>query len=103
MHPQNVKDEMLFSERGLALVAVPWYWGVALKVVRYSKNDPEDCAALLRLARLQRAMHRQWAVPDLERWLFTRCSPMQFDKYPWDRRAQLQAILLDVIRRESRL
>lgn len=103
MHPQNVKTEMLFSERGLALVAVPWYWGVALKVARYTKNDPEDCAALLRLARLQCGMsHRQWTVADLERSLFTRCSPMQFDKYPWDRRVQLQATLLDMIRRESR-
>jgi hypothetical protein len=102
MRPQNVKPEILFSKRGLALVAVPWYWGVALKVARYSKNDPDDCAALLRHARLQRGMHSRWAVADLEWWLFTRCWPMQFDKYPWDRRVQLQAILLDMIRRESR-
>jgi hypothetical protein len=27
MHHQNVKAEMLFSQRELALVAVPWYWG----------------------------------------------------------------------------
>ena len=101
MQPQNVKAEVLFNQRGLALVAVPWYWGVALKVARYSKNDPDDCAAILHLARLQRGMHRPWAVADLERWLFTRCWPMQFDKYPWDRRVQLQAIMLDVIRRES--
>jgi hypothetical protein len=102
MRPQNVKPEILFSKRGLALVAVPWYWGVALKVARYSKNDPDDCAALLRHVRLQRGMHSQWAVADLEWWLLTRCWPMQFDKYPWDRRVQLQAILLDMIRRESR-
>jgi hypothetical protein len=102
MRPQNVKAEMLFSQRGLALVAVPWYWGVALKVARYSKNDPDDCAAILHLAGLQRGMHGQWAVADLEWWLFTRCWPMQFDKYPWDRKMQLQAILQDIIRRESR-
>jgi hypothetical protein len=104
-HSQNVKTEMLFNKRGLALVAVPWYWGIALKVARYSKNDPDDCAAMLRLVRLQQqhGMHWQWAVADLERWLCTRCWPMQFEKYPWDRRVQLQAILLDVIRRESRL
>jgi hypothetical protein len=101
MHPQNVKAEMFFSERGLALVAVPWYWGVALKVARYSKNDPDDCAAILHFARLQHGMHRQLAVPDLEWWLFTRCWPMQFAKYPPDRRVQLQVILLDIIRRES--
>ena len=35
MHPQNGKAEILFSQRGLALVAVPWYWGVALKVARF--------------------------------------------------------------------
>jgi hypothetical protein len=98
MHPENVKDEMFFSQRGLALVAVPWYWGVALKVARYSKDDPDDCAAILHFARLQRGMH---PVADLERWLFTRCWPMQFDKYPRDRRVQLQAILLDIIHRES--
>jgi len=101
MKSQNVKTEMLFSERGLALVAVPWYWGVALKAARYSKNDPGDCAAILHLARLQRGMHRQWAVADLERCLFTRCWPMQYDEYPLDRMVQLQAILLDMIRRES--
>jgi hypothetical protein len=102
MDPHSVKAQILFSERGLALVAVPWYWGVALKVARYSKNDPDDCAAILHFARLQRGMQRQWVVADLERWLFTRCSPMQFDKYPWDRRMQLQAVFLDMIRRESK-
>lgn len=101
MNTQNVKAEMLFSERGLALVAVPWYWGVALKVARYSKNDPDDCAAILHFARLQRGIPRQWAVADLEWWLFTRCWPMQFDKCPLDRRVRLQSILQDIIRRES--
>ncbi|KAN0111863.1 hypothetical protein V8E52_008069 [Russula decolorans] len=100
--PQNIKDERLFSQRGLALVAVPWYWVVALKVARYSKNDPDDCAAILHFARLQRGISRQWAVADLEWWLFTRCWPMQFDKYPLDRRVQLQSILQDIIHRESR-
>jgi hypothetical protein len=93
MHPQNDKAECFFSERGLALVAVPWYWGVALKAARYSKDDPVDCAAI---------MHRQLAVSDLEWWLLTRCWPMKFEKYPWDRRVQLQAILQDMILRESR-
>jgi hypothetical protein len=51
--PKTSRPETLFSERGLALVAVPWYWGVALKVARYSKNDPDDCAAILHFARMQ--------------------------------------------------
>jgi hypothetical protein len=101
MHPQSDKAGILFSERGLALVAVPWYWGVALKAARYSKNDPDDCAAILHFARLQRGMPRQWTIADLEWWLLTRCRPMKFEEYPWDRRVQLQAILLDMVRRES--
>jgi hypothetical protein len=101
MHPQNDKAEILFSERGLALVAVPWYWGVALKAARYSKNDPDDCAAILHAARLQRGMHQQLTVAELEWWLLTRCWPMKFEKYPWDRRVKLQAILRDMIQRES--
>ena len=68
---------------------------------RYTKDDPDDCAAILHLAGLQRGMQWQWAVADLEWWLFTRCRPMQFDKYPLDRRVQLHAILQDMIRRES--
>jgi hypothetical protein len=101
MHPPNDKAEILFNQRGLALVAVPWYWGVALKAARYSKNDPDDCAAILHFARLQHGMPRQWAVTDLEWWLLTQCSPMKFEKYPWDRRVRLRAILQDMVRRES--
>ena len=78
MDPQDIKAEMLFSQRGLSLVVVPWYWVVTLKVARYSKNDPDDSVAILHFARLQ------------------------FDKYPLDQRVQLWSILQDIIRHESR-
>jgi hypothetical protein len=37
------------SQHGLALVAVPWPWVIVLKLVRYTKQDPVDCAVALRL------------------------------------------------------
>lgn len=49
----DVKSEMIFNHRGLALIAVWSYWGVVLKVACYSKNALDECAAIVHFARLQ--------------------------------------------------
>ncbi|KAN0111862.1 hypothetical protein V8E52_008068 [Russula decolorans] len=85
---KNAAALTIFSERGLALVAVPWPWAVALKLVRYAKRDPEDCGAVLRLGSFQRGY--RWTVDVLERWLSERCWPMQYSKYPPQKKAQLR-------------
>jgi hypothetical protein len=87
----------IFSERGLAIVAVPWPWAVALKLVRYAKKDPDDCGAVLRLGSLQRGY--RWTVDVLERWLSERCWPMQYAKYPPQQKAQLRERLKDALAR----
>ena len=34
---------MSFNQCGLTYVTVPWLWVVALKLMRYTKQDPVDC------------------------------------------------------------
>jgi hypothetical protein len=94
---KNTAALTIFSERGLALVAVPWPWAVALKLVRYAKKDPEDCAAVLRLGAFQRGY--RWTVDVLERWLSERCWPMQYSQYPPQKKAQLRERLKDALAR----
>jgi hypothetical protein len=92
--------QTIFNERGLALVAVPWPWAMALKLVRYAKKDPEDCAAILRLGSSQRGF--RWTVPGLERWISERCWPMQYSSYQPQQKAQLRERLQDAITRAYR-
>jgi hypothetical protein len=92
--------QTIFSERGLALVGVPWPWAMALKLVRYAKKDPEDCAAILRLGSSQRGF--RWTVSGLERWLSERCWPMQYSMYQPQKKAQLRERLQDAIGRAYR-
>ncbi|KAI0272031.1 hypothetical protein BGY98DRAFT_922408 [Russula aff. rugulosa BPL654] len=94
---QSSSPLTIFSERGLALVAVPWPWAVALKLVRYAKKDPDDCGAILRLGSLQRGY--RWTVDVLERWLSERCWPMRYSDYPPQRKAQLRERLKDALAR----
>jgi len=94
---QSAAALTIFNERGLALVAVPWPWAVALKLVRYAKKDPDDCGAVLRLGSLQRGY--RWTVDVLERWLAERCWPMQYCKYAPQQKAQLRERLKDALAR----
>lgn len=70
---------------------------MALKLVRYSKKDPDDCGAILRVGSLQRGY--RWTVDVLERWLSIRCWPMQFSEYPPQQKAQLRERLKDALAR----
>ena len=50
MQDGNIKLNTIYSSPGLALIGVSWSWAVALKLVRYQKDDPADIAAILRFA-----------------------------------------------------
>lgn len=89
--------QTIFNERGLALTAVPWPWAIALKLVRYAKKDPEDCAAILRLGYSQRGI--RWTVAGLEKWISDRCWPMQYANYQPPQKAQLRERLQDALAR----
>ena len=41
--PRPSTKMLNFGSRGLALVAVPWPWVVALKLVHYAKQDLTGC------------------------------------------------------------
>ena len=62
---QNAVPQTVFNERGLALVAVPRPWVIALKLVRYAKQDPTNCPVVIRLGVAQRTIC--WTLAGLER------------------------------------
>lgn len=94
---ENAVPQTIFSERGLRLVAVPWPWAVALKLVRYAKQDPADCAAVLRLGSFQRGI--QWTSSGMEQWISERCWPMRYTEYQPPQREQLRQRIQDALRR----
>jgi hypothetical protein len=95
--PENSVPQTIFNERGLALVAVPWPWAMALKLVRYAKQDPVDCAAVLRLGFAQRGI--RWTLAGLEQWIMERCWPMGYSGYQAPQRAQLRQRIQDALTR----
>ncbi|KAF8258644.1 hypothetical protein EI94DRAFT_1754022 [Lactarius quietus] len=94
---ENSVPQTIFNERGLALVAVPWAWALALKLVRYAKQDPVDCAAVLRLGFSQRGI--RWTLAGLEQWIMERCWPMGYSGYQPPQRAQLRQRMQDALTR----
>ncbi len=70
----------VFSSVGLVLIGVTWSWAVALKLVRYQKDDPSDIAAILSLGYKMKGL--QWTRQVLEDWLLGMCSPMGYTSYP---------------------
>ncbi|EIN06519.1 hypothetical protein PUNSTDRAFT_136375 [Punctularia strigosozonata HHB-11173 SS5] len=72
----GMKETMtVFAAPGLRLIAVPWLWAIALKLVRYQKNDPADIAAILRMAKV-RLPHLQVTPQLLQSYLLRYCQPM---------------------------
>ncbi|THH15414.1 hypothetical protein EW146_g5057 [Bondarzewia mesenterica] len=76
----NLQNNTIFSAPGLLLVSVSWPWAVALKFVRYQKDDPVDIAAMLRLGHHQAKV--RWSRAILEEWVTRWCWPMGYSSYP---------------------
>jgi hypothetical protein len=94
---QNAVPQTIFNERGLALVGVPWPWAFALKLARYTKQDPTDCAAVLRLGAAQRGI--RWTLAGVERWITERCWPMGYAGYQPPQEQQLHRRIQDALDR----
>lgn len=56
--------QMISNKRSVGFVAVPWLWAVALKLARYTKQDPADCTVVLRLGLVRRGI--RWPLAGLE-------------------------------------
>jgi hypothetical protein len=76
---ENAIPQAIFNDYVLRLVAVPWPWAVALKLVRFEKQDPADFAAVLRLGFAQRGVF--WTIPVMKQWKTERCWPMRYTEY----------------------
>ena len=94
---RSAVPQTIFNERGLALVAVPWPWAIALKLARYTKQDPVDCAAVLRLGVMQRGIH--WTLAGLEQWITERCPPMGYTGFQPLQKQQLRQRIQDALNR----
>jgi len=80
LKPNNVALNTIYESRGLTLISVTMFWGVALKMVRYLKDDPADILAMLRHGTKLNGV--QWTPQVLENWLFQLCWPMGYSQYP---------------------
>jgi hypothetical protein len=66
-------------------------------LVRYAKQDPNDCAAVLRLGVAQRGI--RWTLAGLEQWIMERCSPMGYAGYQLPQKQQLRQRIQDALNR----
>jgi len=80
VRPNNVAMNTIYSSPGLMLISVTMFWGVALKMVRYQKEDPADILAMLRHGTKLNGV--QWTPQVLENWLLKLCWPMGYSHYP---------------------
>ncbi|KAH8105104.1 hypothetical protein BXZ70DRAFT_919402 [Cristinia sonorae] len=78
MEKQNMEDNTIYRSDYLRLIAVPWSWGVALKLQRYLKFDPYDIACILNRGKTIRAV-RHWDLRTIEVWLRQQCSALGYD------------------------
>ncbi|KZP04608.1 hypothetical protein FIBSPDRAFT_767140, partial [Athelia psychrophila] len=80
MKPNNVAMNTVYQSPGLKLISVTMFWGVALKMVRYQKEDPKDILAMLHHGTKLNGV--QWTPQVLEQWLLSHCWPMGYSQYP---------------------
>jgi len=71
--------QTIFSEWGLALIAVLWPWAIALKLVCYMKQDLTNCATVLCLSIAQHSI--RWTLAGLKQQIMEHCWPMGYMGY----------------------
>ncbi|KAF8839228.1 hypothetical protein BDN67DRAFT_1012476 [Paxillus ammoniavirescens] len=94
--PNNVEMNTIYSSPGLKLVSVTMFWGVALKLVRYKKEDPTDIVAMLRHGTKLNGI--QWTPQIMETWIKTLCWPMGYDSYQPQRIDELKDRIQHAVR-----
>lgn len=101
MQAHNISLNTIYQSRGLQLIGVSWSWAVALKLVRYQKDDPQDIAAILKLGTQFKGLH--WTRRILEEWLLSMCSPMGYSRYSQKEIAATRQKMQDAIQRAQAL
>jgi len=102
LKPNNVALNTIYASPGLKLISVTMFWGVALKMVRYKKDDPADILAMLRHGTKLNGV--QWTPQILEDWLLKHCWPMGYSQYPtWkvDEMRQRFAHAIELVQRTN--
>jgi len=94
--PNNINMNTIYSSAGLVLISVTMFWGVALKLVRYKKEDPTDIVAMLRHGTKLNGVH--WTPQIMENWIKTLCWPMGYDSYQPQRNDELRERIQDAVR-----
>ncbi|KAF9016604.1 hypothetical protein BDZ89DRAFT_1022654 [Hymenopellis radicata] len=97
IQPNNISLHTIFTSpnKRLVLVSVTPFWGVALKLVRFTKYDMADICVLLRNGTRMRGI--KWTADVVERWLRTECASMRYDLYPEDKIDEWQARIRKVV------
>lgn len=93
----NVELNTIYDSPGLCLVSVTMYWGVALKLLRYQKQDPEDITAMLLHGTNLNTV--KWTPKLLKDWVEKLCWPMGYQRYGPKRQEQLEARVRDAVAR----
>jgi len=99
--PTNIALNTVYQSRGLQLIGVSWSWAVALKLVRYQKDDPQDIAAILKLGSQIKGL--QWTRQIMEDWLLNMCSPMGYKHYPLEQIQLTRQKMRDAVQRAQGL
>ncbi|KAF8129882.1 hypothetical protein EV363DRAFT_1336935 [Boletus edulis] len=94
--PNNIDMNTVYSSPGLVLISVTMFWGVALKLVRYKKEDPVDIVAMLRHGTKLNGV--QWTPQIMENWIKALCWPMGYDNYQPQRIDELRDRVQDAVR-----
>ncbi|KAH7907595.1 hypothetical protein BJ138DRAFT_1014245 [Hygrophoropsis aurantiaca] len=91
----NVTMNTVYTSPGLTLVSVTMFWGVALKLVRYKKEDPTDIVAMLQHGTKLNGV--QWTPEVMETWLKTLCWPMGYSNYQSQQKEELRERIYDAV------
>ncbi|KAF8334347.1 hypothetical protein F5887DRAFT_868956, partial [Amanita rubescens] len=99
LKPNNVHRHTIYrSTNGmLQLISVTPFWAVALKLVRYTRNDPGDICLILRYSNGTNISGTRWTRELVEKWLVDNCWPMGYASYDHRRWAQLETRIDHVV------
>ncbi|KAG1824904.1 uncharacterized protein BJ212DRAFT_1260778 [Suillus subaureus] len=91
----NIDMNTVYQSQGLVVISVTMFWGVALKLVRYKKDDPTDIVAMLRHG--TRLNGVQWTPHIMETWIKTLCWPMGYNTYKPEQAQELRNRIHDAV------
>ncbi|KAG1729456.1 hypothetical protein EDB19DRAFT_1929601 [Suillus lakei] len=91
----NIDMNTVYKSHGLVVISVTMFWGVALKLVRYKKDDPTDIVAMLRHGTKLNGV--QWTPRIMETWIKTLCWPMGYNTYKPQQAEELRNRIHDAV------